>query len=109
MEFAGHKKIKKFTIDGQIYDEAEVLKVRTQYDQIMDNYLREKGYVPHLDLDPLFSMSYNGNTFEFKITWYGVYLGKAKAKCYKGISGTNLIPMKSMSRNKLEKSSFPVE
>lgn len=109
MEYAGHKKIKRFTIDGQIYDEADVLRLREQYDQIMDHYLREKGYVPHLDLDPVFSLDYNGNIFEFKITWYGIYLGKAKAKCYKGLVGTKLIPMTPMTQTKLRKSSFPAE
>ena len=109
MEFAGHKKIKQFTIDGEIYDEADVSRLREQYDSIMDHYLRGQGYVPHLDLDTVFSLSYNGNSFDFKITRYGVYLGKAKAKCYKGISGTKLIPMSPMTPNRSEKSSQSAE
>ena len=109
MEYAGHKKIKKFTIDGQIYDEADVMRLREQYNQIMDSYLREKGYVPHLDLDPVFSLDYNGNIFEFKITWYGIYLGKAKAKCYKGLVGTKLIPMNLTTQTKSERLSYPAE
>ena len=109
MEFAGHKKIKQFTIDGQIYDEADVVRLREQYDSIMDHYLRGRGYVPHLDLDPVFTLDYNGNYFEFKISWYGIYLGKAKAKCYQGVMGTKLIPMTPTTQNKLEKSSQSVE
>jgi len=109
MEFAGHKKIKKFSIDGQIYDEADVMRLRQQYDQVMDSYLRTKGYVPHLDIDPVFTLDYNGNVFEFKITWYGIYVGKAKAKCYKGLVGTKLIPMILTTQIKSERSSSPAE
>lgn len=109
MEFAGHKKIKQFTIDGQIYDEADVMRLREKYDSVMDHYLRSQGYVPHLDLDPIFTLDYNGNWFDFKITWYGIYLGKAKAKCYLGITGTKLIPMTPTTQNKSEKLSTHVE
>lgn len=109
MEFAGHKKIKQFTIDGQIYDEADVVRLREQYDSIMDHYLRGRGYVPHLDLDPVFTLDYNGNYFEFKISWYGIYLGKAKAKCYKGLSGTKLVPMSPMTQSKSERLSQSAE
>ena len=58
MEFAGHKKIKDFSLDGTIYDEADFLKLRNQYEQIIEEYMRIKGYIPHLDLDPIFSTSY---------------------------------------------------
>ena len=40
MDYAGHKKIKEFTLDGEIYDEADVMRLREQYDSIMDHYLR---------------------------------------------------------------------
>lgn len=109
MEFAGHKKIKEFTIDGQIYDEADVMRLKEKYNSIMDHYLRSQGYVPHLDLDIVFTIDYNGNWFDFKITMYGIYLGKAKAKCYMGITGSKLIPMTPMTQNKSEKSSHRVE
>ena len=109
MEFAGHKKIKDFSLDGTIYDEADFLKLRNQYEQIIEEYMRIKGYIPHLDLDPIFSTSYNGHIFEFKITWYGIYLGKAKAKCYKGVASNKLVPQTHTILTKLVKSSLSVE
>jgi hypothetical protein len=109
MEFAGHRKIKDFSIDGHIYDEADFIKLRWQYENIIEEYMRVKGYIPHLDLDPVFSTSYTGSSFEFKITWYGIYLGKAKAKCYKGVTSNKLIPMTPTTLTKLVKSSESVE
>jgi hypothetical protein len=109
MEYAGHKKIKDFSMDGQIADEADFVRLRGQYQNILDHYMRVKGYVPHLDLDPVFTTSYNGKSFEFKITYYGIYIGKAKAKCYIGVTGTKLIPMIPTHQSKLERSSTYVE
>jgi hypothetical protein len=109
MEFAGHRKIKDFSIDGQIYDDADFPRLREQYMVIVEEYMRIKGYVPHLDLDPIFSTSYTGHSYEFKITWYGIYLGKVKAKCYRGVTGNNLVPMNHTTQIKSEKSSKSVE
>lgn len=109
MDYAGHRKIKDFSIDGKIYDEADFSRLRGQYESIVEEYMRIKGYIPHLDLDPVFTTSYNGHSFEFKITWYGIYLGKAKARCYKGVTSNKLIPMSHTIQNKLVKSSESVE
>jgi hypothetical protein len=109
MEFAGHRKIKDFSIDGQIYDDADFPRLREQYMIIVEEYMRIKGYIPHLDLDPIFSTSYTGHSYEFKITWYGIYLGKVKAKCYRGVTGNNLVPMNHTTQIKSEKSSKSVE
>ena len=104
-----HKKIKDFSLDGQIYDESHIMRLRTEYSIIMDHYMRLKGYVPHLDLDTCFSVSYNGHSFDFKITTYGVYIGKAKAQCFKGVVGNKLLPMISTTQIKSQKSSASVE
>jgi hypothetical protein len=104
MEFVAHKKIRDFSIDGQIYDEADLPRLKLEYENIVEHYMRVKGYIPHLDLDPSFTVSYNGHSFDFKITWYGIYLGKAKAKCYTGVIGNKLVPMTPMIPNKLMKS-----
>lgn len=109
MEYAGHRKIKLFSIDGQIYDDADFPRLREQYQVLIEEYMRIKGYVPHLDLDSAFSTSYNGHSFEFKITWYGIYLGKVKAKCYKGVTGNILIPMSPTMKIRSENSSRSAE
>jgi hypothetical protein len=41
MEFAGHKKIKDFSIDGQIYDDADFPRLRAQYEVIVEEVVKE--------------------------------------------------------------------
>lgn len=109
MEFVHHKKIKDFSMDGQINDDADFMRLRDQYEKIIDETMRISGYIPHLDLDTVFTTSYNGKSFEFKITCYGIYVGKAKSKCYTGVTANRLIPMSSMTQIKSERSSQSVE
>ncbi len=109
MDFVGHKKIKDFSLDGHISDESDTMRLRKEYDILLDHYMRERGYVPHLELETVFSMSYNGKSFDFKVTRYGVYIGKAKAKCYRGVLGNKLIPAISSKKIKSERSSKSVE
>ena len=109
MDFVGHKKIKDFSLDGNLVDESNTMRLRQEYDILLDHYMRERGYVPHLELETIFSMSYNGSSFDFKVTRYGVYVGKAKAKCYKGVLGNKLVPTIHTSKSRLEKLSKSVE
>jgi hypothetical protein len=109
MEFVSHKSIKGFSIDGKIKDEADFGRLRIRYENLLEDDMRIKGYIPHLDLDPVFTTSYNGSSFEFKITCYGIYVGKAKAKCYTGITGTRLVPMIPTIQTKLMRSSMSAE
>ena len=82
MEYVGHKRIKEFHIDGMI------------------DMMRSNGYVPHLDVDPAFSLEYKGENYTFLLTIYGVYVGKAKAQCYLAVSGNNLIPMNFIQKDR---------
>jgi hypothetical protein len=109
MDFVGHKKIKDFSLDGNIADESDTMRLRKEYDLLLDHYMKERGYVPHLELESVFSLSYNGTSFDFKITRYGIYVGKAKAKCYKGVLGNRLIPAIHTSKTRLEKLSKSAE
>ena len=100
MEYVGHKKIKEFHIDGIIDDDASIPKIRERYEHILVDMIRSQGYAPHLDVDPAFSLEYTGERYTFLLTIYGVYIGKARAKCYLAVSGNNLIPTDSTNQNK---------
>jgi len=93
MEFVGHKKIKMFQIDGEIDDDNNILNVRQKYEMLLVDMMRSDGYVPHLDLEPAFSLEYNEGSYNFLLSIYGVYVGKAKARCFHGVTINNLIPM----------------
>ena len=109
MEYAAHKKIHNFDFEGIINDDSDIMRLKEQYAIIAENYMRSKGYIPHLDLDSVFTLSYNRGKYLFKYTRYGIFVGKAKAQCYQAVVGTKLIPMKSTRQDKLGKSSSSVE
>ena len=95
MGFVGHKKIREFHIDGIIDDDSSIPRIRERYEIILVDMMRSKGYVPHLDVEPAFSLEYTGEKYLFLLTVYGVYIGRSRAKCYLAVSGNNLIPMSS--------------
>lgn len=94
-----HKNIKRFYIDGEIYDEGVVPRVKEEYIFMLKMMMKSKGYLVRYDIDPDFSLSYNGKTFSFGLSLYGVYVGKKKAQCYDGVDKNKLIPA-STQKNK---------
>lgn len=89
-----NKKLKSFGTQGQIHDDAAIPRLRIEYQRLIESDMREQGYVPILDLDVQFSLSYDepNDLYEFDIVVYGVYVGKKKAHLYEGFSGQSLIP-----------------
>lgn len=86
-----HRKITRFGLEGEIFDDSKIPTIKDQYINMICNGMRHKGYVPRYDIDPDFTISYNGKTFEFKLSIYGVYVGKKRAKCVKGIDKNQVI------------------
>lgn len=80
-----HRSIKKFGLSGEIYDDSDIVRLKDQYVFMVISVMKNHGYVPRYDIDPDFTIGYNGKTFDFKLSVYGVYVGKAKAKCIIGI------------------------
>lgn len=87
-----HKNIKRFQIRVQFKDDSDMIRVRAQYENLLTQDMRGKGYVRVLDLDPSFSVEFNGETWAFLMTLYGVYVGKKKAWQSEGITQNKLIP-----------------
>jgi hypothetical protein len=88
-----HHKPKMFGIDGIIHDEAIVGRLKIEYTRLLLLEMRLSGYVPRLDIDPDFTISYNEikEYFEFKLSIHGTYIGKRKNECILGIDGTRVI------------------
>jgi len=80
-----HRSIKRFGLSGEIYDDSDIVRLKDQYVFMVVSVMKNHGYVPRYDIDPDFTIGYNGKTFDFKLSVYGVYVGKAKAKCIVGI------------------------
>lgn len=88
-----NKRIKQFDIVGQLADDSFILGHREKMEKLIDMQMRDTGYVPHLDLDTQYFLSYNEDkdSYEFKIVSFGVYVGKKKSNQIVGISGTTYI------------------
>lgn len=98
-----HKPIKKFDLSGSIHDDAAIGRLKIEYIRLLTTEMKIAGYVPRLDIDIDFTIEYNElkQIFEFKLSIYGIHVGKKKAEWILGIDGTQEIPTQP---NKLKES-----
>jgi hypothetical protein len=93
MDTLHHKPIKRFFLEGDIYDDASIYRLKTEYIRLLTIEMRVSGYVPRIDIDPDFTIEYNEHTqiFKFSLSLYGTYVGKKKSEWILGIDGTQAI------------------
>lgn len=96
-----HKPLKRFGLEGQIYDDSAIWRLKIEYMRLMIAEMRLSGYVPRIDIAPDFTMSYNekSESFNFELSLYGIYVGKRKSEWIFGVDETTVIPIQ---QNKLE-------
>lgn len=89
-----HRKIKEFTIDGEFADEALASSIKDLQERIIDTQMRDRGYIRALDMDSHWSVIFSpqSETWLFKITMYGFYIGRRKAWEYEGSWQGKLLP-----------------
>jgi hypothetical protein len=87
-----HRKIKRFQIDVEFQDNAQLISLRPQYENLLIQDMRGKGDVRVLDIDPAFSVEFTGETWKFLMSIHGVYVGKKKAWQLEGITQGKSIP-----------------
>jgi hypothetical protein len=100
-----HKPIKRFSLNGQIYDEATMPRLKIEYVRLLVTQMRIRGYVPRLDIEPDFTIQFNENIeiFTFKLSVYGIYVGKRKSEWILGIDGHKAIYIaKNKSKESLQ-------
>jgi hypothetical protein len=93
-----HRKIKRFQIEVQFDDNSRLISLRPQYENLLTQDMRGKGYVRVLDIDPAFSVEFTGETWKFLMSIHGVYVGKKKAWQLEGITQGKLIPRSTRQR-----------
>lgn len=88
------RNIRNFLISGVIKSDKDIVRIRENYERLLVQQMRDKGYIPVLDIMPQFSIKYNEakDEYGFLLTMYGIYLGKSKALKFEGFSGQGLIP-----------------
>ena len=86
-----------FQLDGQILDDSLIPRMREEYIRLLNDSMRDSGYAPRLDIEPCWSLSYNGKYYEFILSVYGSHVGKKNAQWIQGIDGnkTYILPNKS--------------
>lgn len=74
------------------------MKAREDYERLLVQDMRDRGYVPVLDLEPQFSIKYNElkDNYSFFLELFGVYVGKKKAKEIEGFSGQQFFKRATM-------------
>ena len=87
-----HKRVKRFQIEVQFSDNSQLISLKPQYETLLTHDMRSKGYIRVLDMDPAFSVEFNGETWKFLMTLHGIYVGKKKAWQLEGTTQSKLIP-----------------
>ena len=87
-----HQRIKRFQIQVQFNDNSQLISLRPQYENLLIQDMRGKGYVMVLDIDPAFSVECTCETWKFLMSIHGVYVGKKKAWQLEGTTQNKLIP-----------------
>jgi hypothetical protein len=96
-----HKPIKMFVLEGDIHSDSSLPRLRGEYKKLILTEMKTQGYVPRLDIDDDFTIqySYKKKCFEFKLSIYGVFVGKKKSEWIMGIDVNRVVPTQT-SRSK---------
>lgn len=86
-----HQNIKRFQIQVEFLDDSNMIKIKKQYENLLVDQMRESGYTRVLDIDPSFSVEFDGQTWKFLMTIHGVYVGKKRSWQLEGITQGKLI------------------
>lgn len=93
------RKIKAFHVDGIAADVEAVIRQRSELESRIVDDMREKGYVPVLDITPEMFTHYQHEeveqNFKFAIIVYGVFVGKRKSRKIMGMLGPHQILFES--------------
>ncbi len=96
-----HKNIKRFQVSVEFLDDSDLIRVKNQYINLLTSQMKDKGYVPVLDIDPAFSVEFTGETWKFLMTIHGVFVGKKKAWDTLGMTQGKLTPRTPAPKSKV--------
>ena len=54
-----HKPIKRFQVEVEFKQDSDMIRVRAQYESLVTHDMRNKGYIPVMDVYPHFSIDYD--------------------------------------------------
>jgi len=96
-----HKTLKRFSLNGSIYDDSAIWRLKDEYTSLLMTEMRISGYVMRIDIVPDFTIEYNENirAFDFELSIYGIYVGKRKSEWIFGVDGARVIPIQQNKSN----------
>lgn len=82
-----HENIKKFFLDGIVGDDENLVQSKEFLIKNLEDQMRDNGFVPVLDMDPQFTLSYNveKDYYDFNLSIYGVKVGRQQSWDVAGI------------------------
>jgi len=85
-----HKSIKKFSIEGEILDDSLIARLKDEYSRLLISQMKIANHVPRIDIEPDITIKYNNKrkVFTFKITIYGVNVGRENIECIQAVDKT---------------------
>lgn len=103
-----HKSIKKFSIEGEILDDSLIARLKDEYSRLLISQMKIANHVPRIDIEPDITIKYNNKRkiFTFKITIYGVSVGRENIECIQAVDKT--VPIYTQ-RNKSKELSRAVD
>lgn len=89
-----HDEVTKFPLEGVLTDKLNLAQHKERMVHFLEGDMRDRGYVPLLDMEPHYTQSWNNDEghFTFKLSVYGVYVGKDKAWDVSGMMSGKIIP-----------------
>ena len=87
-----HQMIRRFAVAGDFL-ETKMIQTKETVHRVVSNMMRDEGYVPLLDVSPVFQTDYRGGErYYFTYTVHGVFVGKEEAWHIAGVMDGKLIP-----------------
>jgi hypothetical protein len=92
-----HDNLKRFSEEGLLRDDSDFLRIKDEMTRVLEDQMRLAGYVPVLDINVQWSTAYEpeNKRYRFKITVYGVYVGKNKQCDIIGFSDGKLMQVRT--------------
>jgi hypothetical protein len=77
-----NKPIKKYTQRGEIRDDSDFWRLRTELERLLVQQMRADGCLPIHDLGSFWSTKLLDKKYSFVLTMYAAYVGRRKSKQY---------------------------
>ena len=98
-----HRTIKRFGMDGKVQSSTAFSKVQEMYINLLEEKMRDQGYVPRLDIGMEWTTTRRKSHSDFEISLYGSYVGRKTAWVIDGIDNGRPISIRQSKQSESSK------